>query len=529
MLFNVSHKEPQDKAYMHHLCIFFSRYRSYSMNDTYSTNSANSNNSTNNWNELETDYMEYLYDAYINLKMCCDGCQCWSVPYDGDRPSPLSMMSLNILTPKKSFMDSVNGSVARNHKQEENRKNMKTETERSECGKENSLKLLSHGNTQSSVRVTPDKDLLLQTQQTLASCNSNSVGNLETKTAQSSQPEKLVDLTDNGYSSQAPETSLTQDESNKNVNAETEEGECEKLVSQENTQPSAQQATPDKDLFPTQQTLVDGVRNLEMKITSSLLVSQSSHPEKPAEGHTVQTPQTFLTQNQLSNLHANCEDMESFLKFLDRIETGFVEGDKSEDVFMFIDNLFTGPTGLPFQFSPYSSPNQAKSTPVKVEPIKNPSSEPLTENSIDTIPSASDVDVNMSVSKQIDKKANVVNEKTSKECQQNHASPDPSSSTPPPAQDTSFDQQLSQMNGSQDEMMTSAKPSSVDTQVGQSPSEQSPLQSFCNAKNSKQMLTIGKKKFSSDSNAANFLTGSSPPKHITGTPNIGKLFIITLS
>ncbi|CAI9734644.1 Hypothetical predicted protein [Octopus vulgaris] len=512
--------------------------RSYSMNDTYSTNSANSNNSANNWNELETDYIEYLYDAYINLKTCCDGCQCWSVPYDGDRPSPLSMMSLNILTPKKSFMDSVNGSVARNHKQEENRKNMKTETERGECGKDNSLKLLSHGNTQSSVRVTPDKDLLLQTQQTLASCNSDSVGNLETKTAQSSQPEKLSSI-DNGYSSQTPETSLTQnqlsvgktckDENNKNMNAEPEQGECGKLLSQENMQSSAQRTTPDKDLLHTQQTLADSVGNLETKTASSLPVSQSSQPTQYDESSIAQTPQTFLTQNQLSNLHANCDDMESFLKFLDRIETGFVESDRNEDVFMFIDNLFSGPTGLPFQFGPYSNPNQAKSTPVKVEPIKNTCPEPLTENSIDTISSASGADENMSVSKQIDKKANVDNEKTSKECQQNHATSD-LSSTPPLTQDTVFDQQLSQMNGLQDEVMTGSKPSSIDTQqVGQSPSEQSPLQSFCNAKNSKQMFMIGKKKLPSDPNAANSLTGSSALKHITGTPNIGPFLSALLS
>ncbi|GAB1604479.1 FTS and Hook-interacting protein-like isoform X2 [Argonauta hians] len=461
--------------------------RSSSLNESQPPTPPTCNNTTNNWSEVETDYMEYLYDAYINLKSCCDGCQCWSVPYDGDKPSPISMMSLNILTPKKSFVETANTPDAKTE--------VSGGSEQQEKVTDKSLKFLSHGNTKSSVRVTPDKDLLLQqTHQSLACSKAGLVGNLETNNARSSHHEE------------------------NNTNAETDDGgkdKCPNASSNGITQPSAQRTAPDK----MHQNLSESVGNLDPKTASTPESPQPLHQPFSADDSCSAEPSlSVLTPNQLSNLHANCDDMESFLKFLDRVETGVGENDKNEDIFMFIDNLFSGPTGLPYQYGPYSSPNQVKSVHHKADSMQSSCTELLAENSVDAIPSATAAH-EMSSSTEINKK---YNEKSSEDNLLNQSTNDLPSSVPV-TQDSVVDRQ---MNGLHEDTMTGSKTSTERQQNSHLSFDQSSLQSLCNTK----QKFASKKRINSDPTAANSPTGlNAQNKHLTGTPNIGPFLSALLS
>ncbi|XP_043928769.1 FHF complex subunit HOOK interacting protein 1B-like [Protopterus annectens] len=44
--------------------------------------------------ELESNYLEYLRDARMNIDLCVWACKAWSAPYDGEKPEPCSLPAM---------------------------------------------------------------------------------------------------------------------------------------------------------------------------------------------------------------------------------------------------------------------------------------------------------------------------------------------------------------------------------------------------------------------------------------------------
>lgn len=399
-----------------------------------------------NIEDLETSYLEYLNDAHKNLRKCCNGCRNWSAPYDGEKPSSSSLNSLNFLTPKKTLSGNSNGTAVDKTICPE------TKLEQSEgTTKDNSLKLLSHGNSLSgSVRLASDKE--------------------------HSEVNDSVDIIDHPLS----------------------------------------QVSSSPPLDP-----VVG------KTVGSAPLSTTENPEN---SYSLEALNTYTAINQLYSLLLTCDDMDSFLKFLDCVDIGVVENEKSDEIFTFIDNLFSGSTSLRFSHGIHSNAGQVK-TAVSVgskDLITSTCSESSIDISIDNPSPAPPVDEDATAninSEENDKKLSLEDE----DGQQTLTSSMDISSTSTVLSQESADITMSQLNGIPFEMSACKTLTTLPQQTGQTSSEHNPLQTITNTSNSLHMFNFGKKSNALETTATPSPNGISASKYVSGPPNIGPLLSALLS
>ena len=425
---------------MFFFCLFSSlKHRSVSVNE--SSCSGIPGSFSGNIEDLETSYLEYLTDAHKNLRKCCNGCRDWSAPYDGDKPSSSSLNSLNFLTPKKTVPENSNGTGVD--------KPTCPDSKFDQCEgttKDNSLKLLSHGNSLSGyVRLASDKE-----------------------------PSEVID---SGTIIDHP-------------------------LNQVSSSPP-----------------------LDAVVVKTVSSSTLSTTENSDSGYSLEALNNYTAINQLYSLLLTCDDLDSFLKFLDRVDVGIVENEKCDEIFTFIDNLFSGSTSLRFSHGAHSNIGQGKTTVVtgSKDLIMSTCSESSTDISIENPSPAPPVDEEViGNSEESDKKLSLEDENS----QQTVTSSMDISSTSTILSQNSADVTVSQLNGIPVEMSACRTLTTLPQQTGQTSSEHNPLQTTTNMSNSLHMFDFAKKSNALETAATPSPNGISASKYTSGPPNIGKYILI---